>query len=174
MSNPRSDIMGEMQRLPMNHKEGDKGLGIPKGRRTKAVLDPICSKIGISKTNMQEILKMLAIFQAPGKTIFQGSMQEKSFVSSFVASLYKIRKVRAKKLLNRLDTNCWSSSSLPRDGPWAFGSLGIGGKIILATVVKEHYPPHDIQRPEKKEMGHSIWRMVTWFIMTLVTPMQRL
>ena len=105
MSNPRSDIMGEMQRLPMNHKEGDKGLGIPKGRRTKAVLDPICSKIGISKTNMQEILKMLAIFQAPGKTIFQGSMQEKSFVSSIVASLYKIRKVRAKKLLNRLDTN---------------------------------------------------------------------
>ena len=104
MSNPRSDIMGEMQRLPMNHKEGDKGLGIPKGRRTKAVLDPICSKIGISKTNMQEILKMLAIFQAPGKTIFQGSMQEKSFVSSIVASLYKIRKVRAKKLLNRLDT----------------------------------------------------------------------
>ena len=106
MSNPRSDIMGEMQRLPMNHKEGDKGLGIPKGRRTKAVLDPICSKIRISKTNMQEILKMLAIFQAPGKTIFQGSMQEKSFVSSIVASLYKIRKVRAKKLLNRLDTNC--------------------------------------------------------------------
>ena len=105
MSNPRSDIMGEMQRLPMNHKEGgDKGLGIPKGRRTKAVLDPICSKIGISKTNMQEILKMLAIFQAPGKTIFQGSMQEKSFVSSIVASLYKIRKVRAKKLLNILDT----------------------------------------------------------------------
>ena len=102
MSNPRSDIMGEMQRLPMNHKEGDKGLGIPKGRRTKAV--PICSKIGISKTNMQEILKMVAIFQAPGKTIFQGSMQEKSFVSSIVASLYKIRKVRAKKLLNRLDT----------------------------------------------------------------------
>ena len=87
MSNPRSDIMGKMQRLPMNHKEGDKGPGIPKGRRTKAVLDPICSKIGISKTNMQEILKMVAIFQAPGKTIFQGSMQEKQLGLLFLQSL---------------------------------------------------------------------------------------
>ena len=94
MSNPRSDIMGEMQRLPMNHKEGDKGLGIPKGRRTKAVLDPICSKIGISKTNMQEILKMVAIFQAPGKTIFQGSMQEKQLGLLFLQSLRVFTKER--------------------------------------------------------------------------------
>ena len=144
----------------MNHKEGDKGLGPPKGKMTN---DQILQWYLPKKIwNFK-----LAIIQAAGKTSSGGNTGYwTTFSVNNSEGLWDLRKGQSRFRWWKTRTSGYALSyddDDPLDQETDPGPLGLWGsaaKIILTTVGREHYP-HDIQWPEEKEK----WQLGWWSMM---------